>query len=64
VRGCQAEQSIDIQQYGGDVKMSVEAERRSDLKEESSDLNQLEVAAKDTRECVRERGTNWTFTIN
>jgi hypothetical protein len=59
VRGRQAEQSIDIQQYGGDVKMWVEAERRSDLKEESSDLNQFEVAAKDTRSVrERERGTN------
>jgi hypothetical protein len=32
--------------------MWVDAERRSNLKEEASDLNLLEVAAKDTRECV------------
>jgi hypothetical protein len=31
--------------YGGDVKMWVEVERRLNLKEESSDLNLLEVAA-------------------
>jgi hypothetical protein len=35
--------------------MWVETERRSDLKEESSDLKQSKVAGKDTRECVRER---------
>jgi hypothetical protein len=48
VIGRQAEQSIEVQQYGGEVKMWVEAQRRSDL-------NQLEVAAKDTREYERER---------
>jgi hypothetical protein len=39
-------------------------ERRSDLKEEASDLNQSGVAAKDTIECDREIGTKWNFTIN
>jgi hypothetical protein len=37
-------------QYGEGVKKRVEAERRSYLKEEASDLKQSEVAAKDTRE--------------
>jgi hypothetical protein len=32
------------------MKKWVDAERRSDLKEEASDLNQLDVVAKDTRE--------------
>jgi hypothetical protein len=44
--------------------MWVDAERRSDLKEETSDLKQSEVAAKDTRELKREIGTKWNFTIN
>jgi hypothetical protein len=44
--------------------MWVEAERRSDLKEESSDLKWLKMAAKDTRESEREIGTKWKLTIN
>jgi hypothetical protein len=44
--------------------MWVETERRSDLKEESSDLKQSKMAAKDTRVCEREIGTKWNFTIN
>jgi hypothetical protein len=36
-------------------------ERRSDLKEEASDLNQSDVGAKGTREFKRERGTKWNY---
>jgi hypothetical protein len=50
--GRQAEQSVGFQQYGGGVKKWVETEKRSNLKEEASDLKQSEVATKDTRECV------------
>jgi hypothetical protein len=35
--------------------------QRSDLKEKASDLNQSEVAAKDTREWEREIGTKWNY---
>jgi hypothetical protein len=35
--------------------MCLVEERKSDLKEDASDLSPLEVAAKDTRECERER---------
>jgi hypothetical protein len=47
------------------VKAWIEAERRSDLKEEASDLKRQDVAA-ETPESVREReiGTKWNFTIN
>jgi hypothetical protein len=44
--------------------MCVDAERRSDLKKEASDLKQSEVVAKHTRELEREIGTKWNFTIN
>jgi hypothetical protein len=53
-RKSSGETSIGFQQYGRGLKKWVEAERRSNLKEEASDLNQLVVAAK-TRESVRER---------
>jgi hypothetical protein len=41
--------------------MWVDTERRSDLKEETSDLKQSEVAAKDTRELKRETCTKWNY---
>jgi hypothetical protein len=52
--GRQAETSTGFQQYGGGIKKWVQAERRSDLKEEASDLKRQVVAAK-TQECARER---------
>jgi hypothetical protein len=59
-KGRQAETSVGFQQYGGGVRKWEQAERRSDLKEEASDLNMLGVAAK-TRESAREWeiGTKW-----
>jgi hypothetical protein len=59
--GRQAEQGAGSQQYGEGVKKTVGAERRSDLKEEASNLNQSGVAAKDTREWEREIGTKWNY---
>jgi hypothetical protein len=53
--------SAGSQQYGGGVKKRVGAKRRSDLKEEASNLNQSEVGAKDTREWEREIGTKWNY---
>jgi hypothetical protein len=60
--GRQAETSAGFQQYGGGVKKWEPAERRSDLKEEASDLRQQVVAAK-TQESARERerGTKWSY---
>jgi hypothetical protein len=46
--------SVHLLQYSGSVKTWVDAERRSDLKEEASDLRRQDVAAK-TRESERER---------
>jgi hypothetical protein len=59
---CQAETSTGFQQYGGGIKKWEQAERRSDLKEEASDLERQVVATK-TRESARERecGTKWNF---
>jgi hypothetical protein len=59
-KGRQVETSTGFQQYGGGVRKWEQAERRSDLKEEASDLNQLGVAAK-TQESAREFGTKWNF---
>jgi hypothetical protein len=61
-KGRQAETSTGFQQYGKDIKKWEQAERRSDLKEEASDLERQVVAAK-TRESAREResGTKWNF---
>jgi hypothetical protein len=53
-KGCQAETSTGFRQYGGGIKKWKQAERRSDLKEEASDLERQVVAAK-TRESARER---------
>jgi hypothetical protein len=59
-KGCQAETSAGFQRYGGGVEKWEQAERRSDLKEEASDLEHQVVAAK-TQESARERerGTRW-----
>jgi hypothetical protein len=61
-KGRQAETSDGFQQYGGGVKKWEQAERRSDLKEEASDLERQVVVAK-TQESAREResGTKWNF---
>jgi biotin-(acetyl-CoA carboxylase) ligase len=56
------ELSVGFQQYGGGVEKWEQAERRSDLKEEASDLERHVVAAK-TQESARgrESGTKWNF---
>jgi hypothetical protein len=61
-KGRQAETSAGFQQYGGGVKKWELAERRSDMKEEASNLERQVVAAK-TRESARERefGTKWNY---
>jgi hypothetical protein len=51
--------SAGLQLYSKSVKKWVDAERRSNLKEEAPNLNQFDVAAKETRECEREIGTKW-----
>jgi hypothetical protein len=48
--GRQAKLSTEVQLYDGEVLACLVEERRSDLKEDASDLSPLEVAAKDTRE--------------
>jgi hypothetical protein len=53
-KGRQAETSVGFWQYGGGAWKWEPAERRSDLKEEASDLEQQVVAAK-TQESARER---------
>jgi hypothetical protein len=52
-KGRQAETSAGLQLYGGGVEKWEQAERRSDLKEEASDLERQVMAAK-TQESARE----------
>jgi hypothetical protein len=61
-KGRQAETSTGIRQYGGGVWRWEPAERRSDLKEEASDL-ELQVVVAKTQESARERerGTKWNY---
>jgi hypothetical protein len=61
-KGRQAETSAGFQWYGGGVEKWEQVERRSNLKEEASDLERQVVAAK-TQETAREResGTKWNF---
>jgi hypothetical protein len=61
-KGRQAETSVGFQQYGGGVEKWEQAERRSDLKDEDSNLERQVLAAK-TQDSAREResGTKWNF---
>jgi hypothetical protein len=61
-KGRQVKTSTGFQQYGGGVEKWEQAERRSDLKKEASDLERQVVAAK-IQESAREResGIKWNF---
>jgi hypothetical protein len=56
-KGRQAETSAAFQQYGGGIKKQEQAERRSDLKEEASDLERQ--VWRPRHERVQEREREW-----
>jgi hypothetical protein len=56
-KGLQAETSVAFQQYGGGIKKREQAERRSDLKEEASDLEHQ--VWRPRHERVQEREREW-----